>query len=157
MLDLHHKMLEILVFFSCIPRVLMTNSMLFKKFPVTDFQSLLESEDVTTEVRIPYGQSSAKIPVIMSSGHLVIWPAIWSSGHLVIRSSSHPLTWSSSKSSSHPVIKSYSHQVIWSSCHFQHYYERMDEWTHNIRTYRSASQTKIYYISRKTKRQCCHE
>ena len=134
MLDLHHKMLEILVFFSCIPRVLMTNSMLFKKFPVTDFQSLLESEDVTTEVRIPYGQSSAKIPVIMSSGHLVIWPAIWSSGHLVIRSSSHPLTWSSSKSSSHPVIQSSSHTVIKSSGHLVIFNITTNGWTNGHTT-----------------------
>ena len=114
MLDLHHKMLEILVFFSCIPRVLMTNSMsmLFKKFPVTDFQSILESEDVTTEVRIPQ-YTVNHLRSFLSSCH----PAIWSSGHLVILSSSHPVIKSSShlvikqviQSSSHQVIKSYSH------------------------------------------------
>ena len=36
---------------------------------------------------IPYGQSSAKLPVIPSSSHLVIWL----SGHLVICSSGYPV------------------------------------------------------------------
>ena len=44
---------------------------------------------------IPYGQSSAKLPVILSSCHPVILsschPVILSSGHPVILSSGHPI------------------------------------------------------------------
>ena len=56
-------------------------------------------------INIPYGQSSAKLPVTRSLGHLVTW----SLGHLVTWSLSHSVT----------------------------YYTQ----THNIKTYRSASQT----------------
>ena len=89
---------------------------------------------------IPYVQSSAKLPVLMSSNHLVIrsscnhvirsscYPVIWMSGHLVI--------WSSG----HLVIRSSGHQVIHSSSHLVIFNITMNRRTHNIRTSRSASQ-----------------
>ena len=67
---------------------------------------------------MPYSQSSVKLPVILSPSHLVI------------QSFSHLVTWSLG----HSVTQS-----LLSSCHphFQYAHER----THNIRIYRSASQT----------------
>ena len=41
-------------------------------------------------VNIPYGQSSAKLPVILTPGHLIIQ----SFGHLVTWSLGHLVTWS---------------------------------------------------------------
>ena len=52
--------------------------------------------DIIIAQNIPYGQSSAKLPVIMSTGQLVIW----SSGYPVIQSSSHPVI----RSSCHPIV-----------------------------------------------------
>ena len=52
----------------------------------------------STNQNIPYGQPSAKLPVIRSSGHLVIR----SSGHLVIRSFCHYII----PSSYYPIIMS---------------------------------------------------
>ena len=60
--------------------------------------------------KIPYSQSSAKLPVIWSSGHPVFQysrQAIQSSGNLVIVSLCHHVI-------RHHVIR---HPVIWSSCH----------------------------------------
>ena len=79
-----------------------------------------------TNSNIPYGQSSAKLPVTRSLGHLVTW----SLGHLVTRSLGHLVTWSHG----HLVTQSYGH-------YFQHDHGRTDERTDNIRTSRSASQT----------------
>ena len=83
---------------------------------------------------LPSGQSSAKLPVIWSSGQSVIQ----SSSHLFILSSGYPIIWSSSHlvnlSSCHLVIRTSGHLVIWSSGH-------LVILTHNVRTYWSASQT----------------
>ena len=68
-------------------------------------------------LNIPYSQSSAKLPVIRSSGHQVIRSSghlvIWSSGHLVIWSSGHQVN----MSLDHAVIRSSSHQIIMSLDH----------------------------------------
>ena len=61
---------------------------------------------------IPYGQSSAKIPVILSPSHLVIW----SFSHLIIQSFDHSVIWSFD----HLIIWSFSHLVIWSLESFGH-------------------------------------
>ena len=94
---------------------------------------------------IPYGQSSAKLPVMMSTCH----PVFWSTGHLVIRSSGHQVIRSPGhqvissqiiRSSGHDVIMSSFHYVIMSSGHpviqsfvviiiFQHCYIQTDGWT----------------------------
>ena len=79
-----------------------------------------------------YSQSSVKLPVnqllTRSLGLLVTWSlnhsVTWSLGHLVTRSQS---------------TKSYDH-------YFQHAHGLTDWLKHNIRTYRSASQTKIWYV-----------
>ena len=75
---------------------------------------------------IPYGQSCAKLPVILSPSHLVIW----SLGHLVTWSLGHLVTWSLS----HSVTRSLNHSVTRSTY-------ATDTLTNNIRIYRSASQT----------------
>ena len=58
----------------------------------------LKSDDYSFMKNIPSGQSSAKLPVILSLGHLVTrslgHPVIWSLGHLVTWSLSHSVTWS---------------------------------------------------------------
>ena len=111
-------------------------------FDANQFTLLCE---VTMMINIPYGQSSAKLPVIRSSGqsfiqsfsHPVIQSSrhsvipslvIPSSGHLIIWSSSHLVIWSFGQpvllssghlvipSSGHPVIRSYGHPVIRLSC-----------------------------------------
>ena len=83
-----------------------------------------EMSPITTFfLNIPYGQSSAKLPVIQSS---VIWVirVIWviSSCHPVFPSSCHPVILSSCHpvilSSYHPIILTYCHPVILSSSTF---------------------------------------
>ena len=75
-------------------------------------------------MNIPYGQLSAKLPVILSLSHTVI------------------------QSSSHPVILSSCHPVIMSSCHHHItllYSTLLDNiLTNNIRTSRSALQAMIH-------------
>ena len=60
-------------------------------------------------VNIPYGQSSAKLPVILSPSHLVIW----SFSHSVTRSLGHSVT----RSLGHSVTQSPGHLVTWSLGH----------------------------------------
>ena len=83
-----------------------------------------EMSPITTFfLKIPYGQSSAKLPVIQSS---VIWVirVIWviSSCHPVFPSSCHPVILSSCHPvillSCHPIILTYCHPVILSSSTF---------------------------------------
>ena len=65
---------------------------------------------------IPYGQSSAKLPFIRSSGHLLIWSSIRSSSHVILSSCQQVIL--SSVSFCHPIIMS-----------FQHYYRLTDKQT----------------------------
>ena len=86
---------------------------------------------------MPYGQSSAKLPV---SRH----PLISLSCYPIIQSSCHSFIWSSHHSiipsCGHPVIPS-SHNHVISTCPLT------DGLTHNSRIYRSASQTIIIILN----------
>ena len=86
----------------------------FLNFCQQPFSSYLDFLDEQNLQNIPYGQSSAKHPVIMSSRHLVIWSSI----HQVIRSSCNYVIRSSCYhvilSSGCLVILLSSHLVIWS-------------------------------------------
>ena len=62
-----------------------------------------------TLINIPSGQSSAKLPVILSPSD----PVTWSTGHSVTRSLGHSVTWSLG----HPVTRSPGHPVTWSPGH----------------------------------------
>ena len=75
-------------------------------------------EDKYIRRNIPYGQSSAKLPVTWSLGHLVTQSLC----HLVTRSLSYLVTWSLS----HSVTRSLGHLVVILSSEslFQHFYEQ---------------------------------
>ena len=91
---------------------------LFRNNPINTL--CLQSLDFLPHITYTYGQSSAKLPVTWSLGHLVTW----SLGHSVILSLGHSVT------------RSLGHFNMLTNGH-----------TDNIWTYRSASQTKskIYF------------
>ena len=61
---------------------------LFRNNPINTL--CLQSLDFLPHITYTYGQSSVKLPVTRSLGHLVTW----SYGHSVIRSLNHSVTWS---------------------------------------------------------------
>ena len=88
---------------------------LFRNNPINTL--CLQSLDFLPHITYTYGQSSVKLPVTRSLGHLVTW----SYGHSVIRSLNHSVTWSLGHSVTwslgHSVTRSLGHSVAWSLGH----------------------------------------
>ena len=104
---------------------------------------------------IPYGQSSANLPLTRSLGHsvaqLLSHLVTWSLGRSVTQSLGHSVTWSLGHSITWSlgnlvtrslVTQSLGHKSLF--LYFQHCDWLTNGRTNNIRIYRSASQTKRY-------------
>ena len=93
-----------------------TNNKQLTKFGHFELLSAVKNETTCNEmqyfiyyINIPYGQSSAKLPVIQSFGRLVIQ----SFGHSVMRSFGHAII----LSFGHSILQSFGHAIILSFSH----------------------------------------